>query len=162
VLVTATAYLSLGSNLGDRAGNLAMARERILREFPGARFSPVYETEPVEVEDQPWFLNQAVEVATGLTPGLLLQWAQNLETELGRKRGTPKGPRTLDVDILLYDDLVLEGVTLTLPHPRLLHRRHVLLPLSDLNPALRVPPDGILVTEALRNVADHAEIRLTK
>jgi 2-amino-4-hydroxy-6-hydroxymethyldihydropteridine diphosphokinase len=157
----AVAYLSLGSNLGDRKKNLETARERIRGEFPGARFSPVYETEPVEVVDQPWFLNQAAEVTTGLAPELLLQWAQNLETELGRKREVPKGPRTLDIDILLYDDRVLDGITLTLPHPRLLHRRHVLLPLSDLDPKLKIPPSGIAVQDAIRELRDNASVRKT-
>lgn len=154
-----TAFLSLGSNLGDRAGHLAFARDRMTREFHASRFSPVYETEPVGWRDQPWFLNQVAEVRTELDPDSLLQWARRLESERGRIREFPQGPRTLDVDLLLYDDRVMNGPALTLPHPRLLERRFVLTPLSDLAPDRRIPPDGLPVRAALERLADDLVVR---
>jgi 2-amino-4-hydroxy-6-hydroxymethyldihydropteridine diphosphokinase len=152
-------YLSLGSNLGDREAHLAHARERIVSDFERARFSPLYETEPVGVRDQPWFLNQTVEARTSRTPESLLQWGRTLETERGRTRQAPGGARTLDVDVLLYDDRVLEGPSLILPHPRLLERRFVLVPLMDLAPELRIPPSGITVRGALDRLGEDAAVR---
>ncbi len=152
-------FLSLGSNLGDRAASLAVARARISAEFPGARFSPLYETEPVGRKDQPWFLNQGVEARSDRDPESLLQWARSLEADLGRTRDVPKGPRTLDVDILLCGDRVIDRPSLTLPHPRLLERRFVLVPLFDLDPDLKVPPLGITVSDALRRLSDVPVVR---
>ncbi|HEY5038315.1 MAG TPA: 2-amino-4-hydroxy-6-hydroxymethyldihydropteridine diphosphokinase [bacterium] len=153
-------YLSLGSNLGDREKYLAQAREALMAEFDWVRFSWVYETEPVDLREQPWFLNQVVELKTDWTPESLLEWVQQLEKKLGRQRDVPKGPRTLDVDILLFDDVVREDPGLTIPHPRLTERRHVLVPLRDLASDLVLPHGGYSVRKALAEVKDHSQVKL--
>jgi 2-amino-4-hydroxy-6-hydroxymethyldihydropteridine diphosphokinase len=155
----ATVYVSLGSNLGERDKYLAQARKAIEKSFDFPRFSKVYETEPVDLLDQPWFLNQVAEFQTGLAPESLLEWVRALETQAGRQRQVPKGPRTLDVDILLYDDWVLDVEELVLPHPRLENRRHVLVPLAELAPERIIPVSQKTVLEALEQVTDKAQVK---
>ena len=155
----ALVYLSLGSNLGNRDHYLEQARKAIEKSFSMVRFSKVYETEPVDVTDQPWFLNQVAELRTDLAPETLLEWARVLETQAGRQREIPKGPRTLDVDILLYDDRVLDVKGLALPHPRLEQRRHVLVPLMELSPELILPNSRKTAREALEQVKDSAQVK---
>lgn len=155
----AIVYLSLGSNLGNRENHLALAREALQKTFDPARFSKIYETEPVDFLDQPWFLNQVAEVQTDLSPDSLLEWIRALENRMGRQREIPKGPRTLDVDILLYDDWIWEGEDLTLPHPRLVFRRHVLVPLAELAPAKVIPGCQLPVLELLRQVKDFSVVK---
>lgn len=154
-----TAYLGLGTNLGDRENILREARLEIQAAFPGARFSPVYETEPVGLVDQPWFLNQVAEIKTDETPVGLLKWCLDLERRQGRVRVVPQGPRTLDVDVLLFGDLVVQMESLCVPHQRLMERRFVLLPLSDLAPEILIPGVGWTVCEALKKVRDTAQVR---
>ena len=155
----ALVYLSLGSNLGDRDKYLMEARRAVEKSFSFVRFSKVYETEPVDIKDQPWFLNQVAEVQTDLPPDSLLEWIRALENRHGRQRETPKGPRTLDVDILLYDDWVMEGSDLILPHPRLAQRRHVLVPLTELAPEKWLPISELSVQDALERVKDLSQVR---
>jgi 2-amino-4-hydroxy-6-hydroxymethyldihydropteridine diphosphokinase len=128
------AYLGLGSNLGDRWATLRRAVEAL----PDvASVSPVYETAPVGgPPDQPPFLNLVVALDTELTPRELLQLANRLETSAGRVRSERWGPRTLDVDVLLVGDLVIDEPDLQVPHPRMYDRSFVLVPLADLDPAL--------------------------
>jgi deoxyguanosine kinase len=133
-------YLGLGSNLGDREGALAGALGAL--EARGVRIlrrSPVYETEPVGSVDQPWFLNQVVEAETDLAPEALLDVLQAIEREHGRVRETRWGPRTLDVDVLLFGDRTIETARLRVPHPELTRRRFVLQPLADLRQDLVLP-----------------------
>ena len=156
----ATVYISLGSNLGERENYLAQARKAIEKSFNLPRFSKIYETEPVDLKDQPWFLNQVAEFQTDLAPETLLEWVRALEAQAGRQREIPKGPRTLDVDILLYDDWVLDVEELVLPHPRLEYRRHVLVPLAELTPERCLPMSQKTVSEALEQVADKAQVKL--
>ena len=121
-----TAYLSLGSNLGDREAFLNQALQRL--ETGGVhvvRRSSIQETEPQDFRDQPWFLNVAVEVETNLTPQQLLAAIQKIETGMGRQRTIPKGPRTIDLDILFYENLILKTPELEIPHPRLTQRLFV-------------------------------------
>ena len=158
-MTVATAYLSLGSNLGDRDKYLADARTAIQKAFSGVRFSKVYETEPVDLLDQPWFLNQVAEIQTDLAPESLLEWVRVLESSMGRQRDVPRGPRTLDVDILLYDDKVFTDEKLTLPHPRLHLRRHVLVPLAELAPDKRLPLSRETIREALEKVKDFSQVK---
>lgn len=135
------AYLGLGANLGDRADNLRRA-VALLAATPGIRLrrlSSVYETEPVGYRDQPRFLNQVAEVETDLAPQALLACARAVEAALGRTRGVRWGPRTMDVDILLYDEVSLAEPDLVLPHPRLTERAFVLVPLAEIAPALVLP-----------------------
>jgi 2-amino-4-hydroxy-6-hydroxymethyldihydropteridine diphosphokinase len=153
-------YLSLGSNLGDRDVNLEKARQAILETFPGACFSNVYETEPVEYLDQPWFLNQVAELKTEWPPETLLEWTQRLENRLGRRREIPKGPRTLDVDIVLYGERLASGDKLTLPHPGLTRRRHILVPLSELAAEKVLPGFGFTVADAIKNVKDNSQVKV--
>jgi 2-amino-4-hydroxy-6-hydroxymethyldihydropteridine diphosphokinase len=148
------AYLSLGSNLGDRAAHLAGAMQRL--EAAGVRIlrrSSVYETEPQDRRDQPWFLNMVIEVETDLPPLELLAEIQRIEKDMGRERGVSKGPRTIDVDILLYGDAVLETKELEIPHPCLAQRRFVLEPLAELAPEMLHPVIRKTVRELLPGTA---------
>ncbi len=127
-------FVSLGSNVGDRAATLMAAREA-LAALPGTRIvaqSRVYETAARELEDQPDFLNQVVCLDTALSPHDLLGQGQRIEREHGRVRGLRFGPRTLDVDILLFQDFESDEPVLTLPHPRMVSRAFVLVPLADI------------------------------
>jgi len=150
-----TVYIGLGSNLGDRAENLRKARERI--EASGVRIrrgSSLYETGPREMLDQPWFLNQAIEAETTLFPRQLLARLLRIEREMGRVRATPKGPRIIDLDILLFGNAVVHAAGLEIPHPRLSERRFVLEPLAELDPDLRPPRGRRTVQEMLAEVMD--------
>jgi 2-amino-4-hydroxy-6-hydroxymethyldihydropteridine diphosphokinase len=143
-------YLSLGSNLGDREALLARALERLAAAgLRLLRISSVYETEPVDRRDQPWFLNLVVEAETDLFPRMLLMRIQRIEYELGRRRAAPKGPRPIDIDMLLYGDAVIRMPGLSVPHPRMTERRFVLEPLAELVPDLRHPLDGRPIRELL-------------
>jgi 2-amino-4-hydroxy-6-hydroxymethyldihydropteridine diphosphokinase len=151
-----TCYLGLGSNVGDRSEHLRAAL-RLLREH-GVEIeatSSVYETEPVgEILDQPDFLNAAVRISTGLDPEALLDLCKAIEVEQGRMLGGPRhGPRPLDVDLLLVDDIELETERLTLPHPEVASRRFVLAPLLELDPELALP-DGTRLSEALERLGE--------
>ena len=126
--------------------------------------SGLYETEPQEVTAQPWFLNMAVRCETELAPLALLRTLLSVELELGRDRSAdalPKGPRVIDIDILLYDQAVIELPELTVPHPGLLRRRFVLEPLLEVNRQLAHPAFGTLLADALPTVADQSLRRLT-
>ena len=125
------AYLSLGSNTGDRATNLHEAITRLSQVGKVVAVSSFYETEPVEFTSQPWFLNCAVGIDTDQTPNELLQAALAIEQAMGRKRTQEKGPRNIDIDILLFEDEVVEEKGLKVPHPGLNSRRFVLEPLAD-------------------------------
>ena len=141
-----TVYLGLGGNLGNR--------EELLRQAIAAmaapdlrikRVSPVYETAPVEAPAQPWFLNLVVEAETNLFPRQLLARVRKAEHALGRKRGIPNGPRTIDIDILFYGSFVIDTPELTVPHPRLAGRRFVLAPMADLAPDFRDPASRLTI-----------------
>ena len=156
-----TAYLALGSNLGDRRANLDRALERLAApELRVVRVSSTYETAPRDVLHQPWFLNQVAEAETTLFPRRLLARAQKIERELGRKRGQPRGPRVIDIDILLFGEAIISTPDLEVPHPRMLERRFVLEPLAELAPDLRHPATGRTMRESLARVADQVVKRL--
>jgi 2-amino-4-hydroxy-6-hydroxymethyldihydropteridine diphosphokinase len=148
-----TVYIAFGSNVGDRAENLRLARERIdSPDLRVVRESSIYETAPRDVENQPWFLNQVIECETDLFPRQLLGRLQRIEREMGRKRRVAKGPREIDLDILLYGDVVMKSPELEVPHPRLTERRFVLEPLAELVPEKRHPETRRTMREILGGV----------
>ena len=143
------AYLSLGSNVGDTRHHLKVARQVLATlGMSVEKASACYATEPVDFKDQPWFLNQVIRVRTDLAPMELLQACLRTEREQGRRRDVAKGPRTLDIDILLYDDLILQDPELQIPHPRIPLRRFVLEPLAALAPS-KIHP---VLQDTLRNL----------
>jgi 2-amino-4-hydroxy-6-hydroxymethyldihydropteridine diphosphokinase len=156
-----TVYLSLGSNLGDRANNLREAIAalaglgvRVLRT------SSLYETEPVDYLDQPWFLNCALQVETELDPVPLLRGLRLIEIGMGNQKPIPKGPRLIDIDILLFDDQTLNTPELQIPHPRMLSRRFVLTPLAEIAHDLRHPSWVGTVQQRLARTLDSSQVRL--
>ena len=132
-------YLSLGSNVGDRAANLRTAIKRVSSLGDVMAVSSFYETEPVEFAAQPRFLNCAVEVDTEKMPKQLLAGILDIEREMGRRRVQKKGPRTLDIDILLFGNSIIQTKGLTIPHPAMHERRFVLEPLAEIAPEARHP-----------------------
>jgi 2-amino-4-hydroxy-6-hydroxymethyldihydropteridine diphosphokinase len=158
-----TVYLSLGSNLGDRERNLGAALGKLAsRDFCISRVSSVYETEPVDTNDQRWFLNLAVEAATDLFPMQLLWRIAKVEHALGRVRTVTNGPRTIDIDILLYSRAVIHSPALEVPHPRMAQRRFVLAPLAELAPDLRHPVTRRTIREMLDTAPEQAVRRLSR
>ncbi len=156
----ALAYLGLGSNVGDRAAMLAAAVDQ-LRRAAGVRVlrqSQVYETEPVGVRDQPWFLNAVVEVETELEPEALRQRVKQIEAALGRTPGPRWGPRVIDVDILLYDSAQVRSDTLVIPHPEMWNRLFVLVPLQELCPDLQAP-GGVSIRARIEELSGSSCIR---
>jgi len=132
-------YLSLGSNLGDREANLRTAICKLGEIGNVVAVSSFYETEPVELTAQPWFLNCAVKFETEKMPRQLISAILNLEQSMGRQRKQKKGPRTIDIDVLLFGSSIIEIPSLTVPHPRLHERRFVLEPLAEIAPDARHP-----------------------
>jgi 2-amino-4-hydroxy-6-hydroxymethyldihydropteridine diphosphokinase len=158
-----TAYLSLGTNLGDRERNLQMAIEKLAApDLRIQRISSVYETAPVDMEDPRWFLNLAVEVETDLFPMQLLWRAGKIEHSLGRVRTVVNGPRTIDIDILFYGRAVIRSFSLEVPHPRMTQRRFVLAPLAELAPELRHPVARKTIRELLDAAPEQSVRRLAK
>ena len=153
------AILGLGSNVGDRRsrlqraiGDLASSRLEIVQT------SSLYLTEPVDYPDQPWFLNQALLVRTRLSPCRLLASCQEVEEALGRQRRLPKGPRAIDIDILLYADRVLSDRKLTIPHPRFHLRRFALTPAAEIAANWKHPSLGLSLTGLLERCRDPAQV----
>lgn len=152
-------YLALGTNLGDRLANLRAALRSLPPDVQPVSASRVFETPPWGFADQPAFLNMALHARTALEPGSLLRKLKTLEVELGRGETFRWGPRVIDLDILFYDDLVLDTPPLVIPHPRLHERGFVLVPLADIAPDLVHPILGKTVRELLADV-DAGEIML--
>jgi len=146
--------LALGSNLGDRAENLRRARQALAPEFLLGACSHLYETEPAYVLDQPRYYNQVCQATTALLPTETLQRLKTLESTLGRVPAARFGPRLIDLDLLFYDDQVLETPELVLPHPRLAERPFVLVPLAEIAPNLVHPKLGVTVSVLLERLGD--------
>ncbi|MFZ1140696.1 MAG: 2-amino-4-hydroxy-6-hydroxymethyldihydropteridine diphosphokinase [Candidatus Sulfotelmatobacter sp.] len=132
-------YLSLGSNVGDREIHLRDAIARLQTDGRVVSVSSFYETEPVEFTDQAWFLNCAVVLETTETPEQVMEAILKIEHEMGRQRIQKKGPRIIDIDILLFSDKIIDSSELTVPHPAMQARRFVLQPLAEIAPAVRHP-----------------------
>ncbi len=159
--VKRTVYLSLGSNLDDRAKNLrdaiaALANARV----HVVRVSSVYETEPVDYLEQPWFLNCAVEAETELAALELLRALRGIETQMGSKKLIAKGPRLIDMDILLYGNEVIGTPELQVPHPRMHLRRFVLEPLAEIAPNVQHPISHLSISELLVRTPDKSAVRV--
>ncbi|MDQ2711396.1 MAG: 2-amino-4-hydroxy-6-hydroxymethyldihydropteridine diphosphokinase [Acidobacteriota bacterium] len=155
-MVEKLAYLSLGSNIGDRQGNLERAVSALERErIRVTAKSSIYETEPQDVTDQPWFLNMVVACEMSYFPLQLLAVLRSIERAMGRVKSgvTRRGPRLIDIDILLFGNLTMETVQLTIPHPRMLGRRFVLEPLLEINKGLRYPVGNGLIIAHLKQLA---------
>ena len=152
-------YLSLGSNVGDRIDKLRTAVMRIGGAGTIRAVSSFYETEPVEYRDQPWFVNCVVALETGQSPQALLKTLLTIEQAMGRVRLTDKGPRIIDLDIVLYGDRVIEEPGLKIPHPRTHERRFVLEPLLEIAPETRHPILGKTVREMLAGLGPGQSVR---
>jgi 2-amino-4-hydroxy-6-hydroxymethyldihydropteridine diphosphokinase len=171
-----TVYLSLGSNLGDRESHLRDAIDRLASVGRVQSVSSLYETQPVDFTDQPWFLNCGVALETSASPTRLMQQLLEIEKAMGRQRVQKKGPRTIDIDILLFGDLVMNTLDLTIPHPAMQYRRFVLEPLAEIAPSAmhpllkktieellqELPPNQIVKKLESRLAADHTDTHGSK
>lgn len=156
-----TVYLSLGSNVGDRAKNLNDA----IAALPDVgvevrKVSSICETEPVDLLEQPWFLNCVVEAQTELAALDLLHALRGIEARMGSKKLVTKGPRLLDIDILVYAGEMIDTPELQVPHPRMHLRRFVLVPLAEIAPRIRHPRSGQSVAEMLASIPDNSQVRV--
>lgn len=151
---TATVYMALGANLGHRADTLRRAVAALSDVVAVTTLSSVYETEPAYVLDQPRFYNLALTAETTLGPYSLLRVLKSIETELGRRPGVRFGARAIDLDIIIFDDVIMDTPDLTVPHPRLAERPFVLAPLAEIAPGLIVPIHHQTVAELLKALGD--------
>lgn len=156
-----TVHLSLGSNLGDRAGNIERALAALeARGVRVRRRSALYETEPVDAPPQGWFVNCVAEAETSLEPVALMAAILQIERELGRERRVAKGPRVIDIDILMYGARVVREAGLEIPHPRMAERRFVLVPFAEIAPYMKHPVRQKMIAELLAATRDRSEVRV--
>ncbi|HUV45489.1 MAG TPA: 2-amino-4-hydroxy-6-hydroxymethyldihydropteridine diphosphokinase [Dehalococcoidia bacterium] len=154
-----SAYLCLGSNLGDREKNLTRALSLLSQEVKLEKVSSIYETAPVGYKEQPLFLNMVCQGATNLNPQELLSLAKAIESRMGRAPSFPNAPRLIDIDILFYDNKIIKTKDLTIPHPRLTDRAFVLVPLAEIAPELVHPELGKSITGLASNIKGQSEVR---
>ena len=150
-----TLYFGLGSNLGDRLDNLRQAIATLAPVIAVEKISPIYETAPQYVTEQPNFYNAVCRGSTSLSPVDTLQILKNVERQMGRSAGPRFGPRVIDLDILFYDNVVLETPDLVVPHPHLHERTFVLVPLVDIAPEFIHPKLGVTVTDLLQRLGNY-------
>ena len=156
----ATVYLSLGSNKGDRAQYIARAIVALAEHGVNViQKSSLYETEPIETSSKSWFLNCVIKAETNLLPPQLMHTLLDIERSLGRRRRVLRGPRFIDMDILLYDDRVVNTDHLKVPHPRMAERRFVLVPFAEIAPETRHPVYNKTVTKLLAETPDRSEVK---
>lgn len=153
-------YLALGTNLGDRQAHLLAALQQLRAVIRLLQLSSIYETEPVGYLDQPRFLNMVCAAETRLSPQELLTYLKSQEIELGRQASFRNGPRTIDIDILLYDKLCLQEMHLVIPHPRMQERAFVLIPLVEIAPELVDPRSGQSVSALLAQISQQGVERV--
>src|SRR5271168_1734508 len=154
-------YLALGSNIGDREQNLREAIRLLgASGIVVTNLSSIYETEPVDYLDQHWFLNAVLEARTTLPAAQLLATLRKIESEMGSKKAFAKGPRLIDLDILLYADATIDTPNLQVPHPRMLQRNFVMRPLAEIAPDLRHPSWPSAAAELSHQTNDASQIRL--
>lgn len=155
-----TVYLSLGSNIGDRAANIEKAIAALNeRGVKIVRQSRLYETEPVGIREQDWFLNGVAEAETSVAPQQLMETLLDIEKQMGRHRTIPGGPRLIDLDILFYGNEVIDVPGVQIPHPRLADRRFVLVPLSELAPGFMHPILRKTASTLLVETSDKSDVR---
>jgi 2-amino-4-hydroxy-6-hydroxymethyldihydropteridine diphosphokinase len=157
-----TAFLLAGSNLGNRESNLEFAISSLAVAGAVLKTSSTFETEPVGYLNQAWFFNQAIGLDTDLTPSELLQCCQRIESRCGRIRTFPNAPRTLDLDILLYGDLLVNQEDLIIPHPRLAQRKFALEPLAQIAPDVLHPALKKTIRSLLEACPDISKVRLVE
>ncbi len=158
-----TVYLSLGSNIGDREKNLRAAIASLEdANVRVTRVSSFYETEPVDLREQPWFLNCVVEGKTKMAALELLHALREIERRMGSQKLVPKGPRLIDMDILLYGEDAINGPDLQVPHPRMLWRKFVLVPLAQIAPNMKHPLWNGTAAEMLAETPDQSQVRILK
>ncbi len=153
-------FLSLGSNNGDRYKNLVQAVDLIREEgVKVIKVSSTYETQPVDFSSQPWFLNQVIEARADIAPGEFLSLLKRIEQKMGRNTSIQKGPRSIDIDILLAEKLIMKTGQLEIPHPRLDQRNFVLVPLCEISPQTRHPVLGSAVKSLLKRSKDPSSVK---
>ena len=153
-------YIGIGSNLGNREANIKKSIKLIRRKCKMLKISPLYETEPVGFKNQEWFLNCAVKIRTGLSAEKLLDFLQSIEKTLNKKIKIKNGPRTIDLDILFFNDEIINEKKLAVPHPRLHRRLFVLMPLKEISPKLKHPLLKKTINELLGNLRSRKIVRL--
>jgi 2-amino-4-hydroxy-6-hydroxymethyldihydropteridine diphosphokinase len=153
--VAAKVYLGLGSNMGDRVQNLKRSLKMLSENARIEKLSSIYETEPVGFTEQPLFLNAVCLISTVLSPRELLKALKNIESNLGRTPSFPNAPRPIDLDILFYDNRIIDSQELTIPHPRINQRAFVLVPLAEIDPDFTHPRSGKTIKELL-SIVDYS------